>query len=148
MIMSTFPKSCHIVYLGAGQPAEEGTRGRAAHGFLLQWSEIEPSVGGNSCMVLWQCWPGTWSGSLSCGGGATGKFRGKRVKSTWLGICSLVPRPHPKKGERGLVNLDRFLGLAGLVGTCRHGSSETNLGSDWSTVMDVRADNSNLYSRQ
>ena len=30
---------------------------------------------------------------------------------------SLVPRPHPKKGERGLVNLDRFLGLAGSVGT-------------------------------
>ena len=35
-----------------------------------------------------------------------------------MGTClgSLVPRPHPKKGERGLVNLDRFLGLAGLVG--------------------------------
>ena len=26
--------------------------------------------------------------------------------------CSLVPRPHPKKGERDLVNLDHFLGLS------------------------------------
>ena len=47
---------------------------------------------------------------------------------------SLVPRPHPKKGERGLVNLDRFLGLAGSVGACRHYSCETNLESDWSLV--------------
>ena len=45
---------------------------------------------------------------------------------------SLVPRPHPKKGERGLVNLDRFLGLAGSVGARRHYGSETNLESDWS----------------
>ena len=29
--------------------------------------------------------------------------------------CSLVPRPHPLRGKRGLVNLDRFLGLAGSV---------------------------------
>ena len=43
-----------------------------------------------------------------------------------------MPRPHPKKGERDLVNLDHFLGLAGSVGACRHCSSETNFESDWS----------------
>ena len=59
-----------------------------------------------------------------------------------------MPRPHPKKGERGLVNLDRFLGLAGSVGARRHGSGQTNLRSDWSAVMGARADDSNLYSRQ
>ena len=29
--------------------------------------------------------------------------------------CSLVPRPHPLRGKRGLVTLDRFLGLADSV---------------------------------
>ena len=43
-----------------------------------------------------------------------------------------MPRPHPKKGERGLVNLDRFLGLAGSLGARRHGSGQINLRSDWS----------------
>ena len=57
--------------------------------------------------------------------------------------ASFVPRPHPKKGERVLVNLDRFLGVAGSVGARRHGSGQTNLGSDWSTVMGARADDSN-----
>ena len=54
----------------------------------------------------------------------------KRRKGS--GTHSLVPRPHPKKGERGLVNLDSFLGLAGSVGARRHYGSETNLESDWS----------------
>ena len=31
-------------------------------------------------------------------------------------MYSLMPSPHPKKEERGLMNLDRFLGLAGSVG--------------------------------
>ena len=44
--------------------------------------------------------------------------------------------------------LDCFLGLAGSVGARRHGSDQTNLGSDWSAVMGARADDSNLYSRQ
>ena len=30
-----------------------------------------------------------------------------------IGYPSLIPRPHPLRGKRGLVNLDRFLGLAG-----------------------------------
>ena len=49
--------------------------------------------------------------------------------------CSLVPRPHPLRGKRGLVNLDRFLGLAGSVHARRNCSTETNLGSDWSVML-------------
>ena len=37
--------------------------------------------------------------------------------------------------ERGLVNLDRFLGLASSVCTCRLCCTETNLGSDWSVML-------------
>ena len=48
---------------------------------------------------------------------------------------SLMPRPHPKKGERGLVNMDCFLGLAGSVGVRQYCSSEINLGSDWSLAQ-------------
>ena len=61
-------------------------------------------------------------------------------------LSSLVPRPHPLLGKRGLVNLDSFLGLAGSVRARRHRCTETNLGSDWS--VRARADDSNLYSRQ
>ena len=48
---------------------------------------------------------------------------------------SLVPRPHPQGGKRGLVYLDRFLGLAGSVRARRHYCTETNLGSDWSVLL-------------
>ena len=48
---------------------------------------------------------------------------------------SLVPRPHPLRGKRGLVNLDRFLGLAGSVLVRRHCCTEINLGSDWSVML-------------
>ena len=62
-------------------------------------------------------------------------------------IYSLVPRPHPKKGERGLVNLDRFLGLTGSVGARRHCSRGTNLGSVIGHGRGcVQANDSNLYS--
>ena len=57
-----------------------------------------------------------------------------------------MPRPHPKKGERDLVNLDRFLGLTGSVWartdtvvvkqTMGHGGGC------------MHANDSNLYSRQ
>ena len=56
-------------------------------------------------------------------------------------ILVSCPDPPQKKGERGLVNLDCFLGLAGSVGARAHCGSETNLGSDWLTVMGVRANN-------
>ena len=60
-------------------------------------------------------------------------------------ICTLVSCPDPiPKGGKGSVNLDRFLGLAGSVGACQHGSGETNLRSDWSTVMGAWADDSNF----
>ena len=49
--------------------------------------------------------------------------------------CSLVPRPHPLRGKRGLVNLDRFLGLDGSVRARRNCCTETNLGSDWSVML-------------
>ncbi len=42
------------------------------------------------------------------------------------------PDPTLKEGKKGLVNLDRFLGLAGSVCARRHCSTEINLGSDWS----------------
>ena len=60
-----------------------------------------------------------------------------------------MPRPHPLRGKRGLVNLDCFLGLAGSVRACRHCCTETNLGSDWSVMLLGRGPTiQTLYSRQ
>ena len=58
---------------------------------------------------------------------------------------SLVPRPHPLRGKRGLVNLDRFLGLAGSVCARRHCCTETNLGSDWSVMLLGRGPTIQIY---
>ena len=58
----------------------------------------------------------------------------------FIGAASLVPRPHPLRGKRGLVNLDRFLGLASSVDRHHHCRTETNIRSAaW-----VWADDSNL----
>ena len=62
----------------------------------------------------------------------------------WL-QSSLVPRPHPLRGKRGLVNLDRFLGLAGSVRARRHRCTETNLGSDWSVMLLGRGPTIQIY---
>ena len=67
---------------------------------------------------------------------------------------SLVPRPHPQGGKRGLVNLDHFLDLAGSVCAHRHCGNETNHGSDWSwarphvgpTIQIYTAGNGALHS--
>ena len=46
-------------------------------------------------------------------------LQGKLNQGGQIGV-SLVPRSHPLRGKRGLVNLDQFLGLASSVGThCR-----------------------------
>ena len=58
---------------------------------------------------------------------------------------SLVPRPHPLRGKRGLVNLDRFLGLAGSVRARRNCCTETNLGSDWSVMLLGRGPTIQIY---
>ena len=58
---------------------------------------------------------------------------------------SLVPRPHPLRGKRGLVNLDRFLGLAGSVCARRLCCTETNLGSDWSVMLLGRGPTIQIY---
>ena len=58
---------------------------------------------------------------------------------------SLVPRPHPLRGKRGLVNLDCFLGLAGSVRARRHRCTETNLGSDWSVMLLGRGPTIQIY---
>ena len=60
-------------------------------------------------------------------------------------MTSLVPRPHPLRGKRGLVNLDRFLGLAGSVRARRHRCTETNLGSDWSVMLLGRGPTIQIY---
>ena len=60
-------------------------------------------------------------------------------------MFSLVPRPHPLRGKRGLVNLDRFLGLAGSVCAHRHCCTETNLGSDWSVMLLGRGPTIQIY---
>ena len=61
-------------------------------------------------------------------------------------LTSHVPRPHPLQGKRGLVNLDRFLGLAGSVRACRHRCTETNLGSDWSVMLLGRGPTIQIYT--
>ena len=62
---------------------------------------------------------------------------------------SLVPRPHPLRGKRGLVmvNLDRFFFcLAGSVRARRHRCTETlNLGSDWSVMLLGRGPTIQIY---
>ena len=55
------------------------------------------------------------------------------------------PRPHPLRGKRGLLNLDRFLGLAGSVRARRHRCIETNLGSDWSVMLLGRGPTIQIY---
>ena len=45
---------------------------------------------------------------------------------------SLVPRPHPLRGERDLVNIDTFLGYVGGVVYLVSYSAKTDLHSDWS----------------
>ena len=55
-----------VLYLGVDLQGVVGIRDRAAHDYLLLWTETEPS---SSCMAPWPCWLGTWSDSLSCGDG-------------------------------------------------------------------------------
>ena len=49
----------------------------------------------------------------------------KQLTITQSTKSSLVPRPHPPKEEKGLVNFGSFLGFIGRVVV-------TNLRSDWS----------------
>ena len=58
---------------------------------------------------------------------------------------SLVPRPHPLRGKRGLVNLDHLLGLVGSVRVRRNCCTETNLGSDWSVMLLGRGPTIQIY---
>ena len=46
-------------------------------------------------------------------------------------ICSLVPRPFPLRGKRGLVNIDTFLGYVGGAVYLVSYNAETDLHSDW-----------------
>ena len=50
----------------------------------------------------------------------------------WLSEHSLVPRPLPLRGKRGLVNIDTFLGFVGGVVYLVSYDAKTNLHSDWS----------------
>ena len=50
----------------------------------------------------------------------------------FLLLSSLVPRPHPLQGKKGLVNIGTFLGFVGRVVYLISYGSKINLHSDWS----------------
>ncbi len=77
--------------------------------------------------------------------GMQNKFSREKILMMKPDFFSLVPRPHPLRGKRGLVNLDRFLGLAGSVRARRHRCTETNLGSDWSVMLLGRGPTIQIY---